>query len=579
MDHGDLKGAEEKFTRAVNLNPEDSDYLKAAAVAREHRVTQLVQQAGKARMMGQQQESSKLLAEAQALDPNNRFVAQHMDPSSAESAFHTQIESVADTPAGQWSRSTMRIAGPIALDPKTGKQSFLVEADSRQTIRQVLSRYGITAYFDDSLESKHLRFNLEDATYEQATGVLYEMSTALAVPLDAHSVLIVKDDADNRQKFERLLEETIYLPGKTVEEMNELGTLIRSVFDVKQTAIQTTSGSLVLRAPEDTLTAINLTLADMMDGNPEVVLDMRLYSIDRTYQKNIGTQLPQQIGVYNVSTEANSIVSSNQSIVDEAIANGLIPAGSSNTIIALALIASGLVSNSLVTNTIGFFGGGMTMSGISANVQTTFNLSLNSSDTQAVDNLLLRVSDRQSGEFRSGTKYPITTSTYSTPVSSTASALAGTTINGVSVSQLLGTSSALTIPQIQYEDLGLLVKATPTVERSGLVRMKLELKIEALTGSTLNNIPILANRSYTSDVTVKDGETTMIGSSMSKTEAAALSGWPLLSELPGFQSTTGYKTTETDSSELILLITPHIVRHRSSESAGPRIAYNQRLPN
>jgi type II secretory pathway component GspD/PulD (secretin) len=269
--------------------------------------------------------------------------------------------------------------------------------------------------------------------------------------------------------------------------------------------------------------------------------------------------------------------------VNQAIAQGLIPAGATDIQIALGLIASGLVSSSLLSNTVGFLGGGLTMTGITANVQSTFNFAMNSSDTKSLDNLLLRVGDRQSAEFRSGMRYPITTSTYSTPVSSTASALAGTTINGVSaqslLNQLLGSSSALTIPQIQYEDLGLILKATPTVQRSGLVRMKLEMRIEALAGSAVNNIPVLANRQYTSDITVKDGETTLIASTLSKTEAGAISGIPGLSELPGFQTLSGYKTTETDSSELVLLITPHIVRHRSSDSHGPRIAYNQRLPN
>jgi len=583
LDGGKLKEAEEKFTRAAKLNPSSVEYVQALALAREHRVTNLVQQSGRARLSGHADEAQRLLAEAQSLDPTNPFVMQHLEPAAAARAIHPMLQSASDPEGSAWSRSTMKIAGPVTLEPKAGNQSFEIRGDSRQTIRQVLSRYGIQTYFDDSIENKNLRFDLADVTYQRATDVLFEMANVFAVSLDAHTVLIAKDDNDSRQRLERLLEETIYIPGQSTEQMNELGTVIRSVFDVKQMSIQGASGSMVIRAPEDTLTAVNLTLADMIEGNPEVVLDMRLYTVDHTRQRNIGAQLPQQIGVYNVSSEASKLVSSNQDIVNQAIAQGLIPAGATDIQIALGLIASGLVSSSLLSNTIGFFGGGQTMSGITANVQTTFNFSMNSSDTKALDNLQLRVGDRQAAEFRSGTKYPITTSTYSTPVSSTASALAGTTINGVSaqslLNQLLGSSSALTIPQIQYEDLGLLVKATPTVERSGLVRMKLELRIEALAGSALNNIPILANRQYSSDITVKDGETTLIASTLSKSETGAISGIPGLSELPGFQTLSGYKTTETDSSELVLLITPHVVRHRSNETHGPRIAYNQRLPN
>jgi type II secretory pathway component GspD/PulD (secretin) len=132
---------------------------------------------------------------------------------------------------------------------------------------------------------------------------------------------------------------------------------------------------------------------------------------------------------------------------------------------------------------------------------------------------------------------------------------------------------------MQYEDLGLTVTATPSVQRSGLVRMDLDLKIVALAGSSINDLPILANRQYKSNVTVRDGETTLIASTLSRTESAAVSGIPLLGELPGFQTATADKTTEHDTSELVMLITPHIVRHRSNETAGPRIAFSQRLPN
>jgi Flp pilus assembly secretin CpaC len=338
-----------------------------------------------------------------------------------------------------------------------------------------------------------------------------------------------------------------------------------------------------VRAPEDTLTAVNLTLAELIDGGAEVVLDLRLYTVDLTRQRNIGVQLPQQIGVYNVESEATNLVQANQSLVQQAISQGLIPANASNITIALALISSGLVQSTLLSNTIGFFGGGLTATGITTNTSTTLNLALNSSDTRALDNVQLRVSDRQSGTFRSGTRYPITTSTYTSGISGSAASLAGTTINGVSATSLLNqfgsSSGSVTIPQIQYEDLGLTLKATPSVQRSGLVRLKLDLKIEALAGSSINNIPILANRQYTSDVTVGDGETTLIASSLSRSESAAVSGIPGLSELPGFQTASSTNATETDSSELILLITPHIVRHRSNEIAGPRIAFNQRLPN
>ncbi|MBS1799087.1 MAG: hypothetical protein JSS95_04605 [Acidobacteria bacterium] len=581
LDRGDLAGAESQFALASALNPSNGDYVQAAALAREHRVTELVQQAGKARLLGHPDRSQSLLAEAQRLDPTNPIITQHLDAAAVSASFQPQIQG-GQTNAALFSK-TSAIAGPISLEPKPGKRSFQIAADSKQVMTEVLASYGIRAVFDDSIQVKPLRFNVDDVAYDQASAILLQMANGFAVPMDAHTILIATDNTENRQRLERQLVETIYVPGFTTEQMNELGNVVRSVFDVKQATVQAGSGSLALRAPEDTLTAVNLTLADLVEGGAEVLLDMRLYTVDRTRQRNIGAQLPQQIGVYNVESEARKLVQANQSLVQQAISQGLIPANASDITIALALISSGLVQSTLLSNTLGFFGGGLTATGVTANASTKLNLALNSSDTRALDNIQLRVDDRQNGTFRSGMRYPILTATYTSGISGNASSLAGTTINGVSaqslLNQYLGASGSVTIPQIQYQDLGLLVEATPTVQRSGMVKLKLNLKIQALGGAAINNIPILINRQYTSDVTVADGETTLIASSLSRSESAAISGIPGLGELPGFQTATADKTAETDSSELILLITPHIVRHRSNEVAGPRIPFNQRLPN
>jgi type II secretory pathway component GspD/PulD (secretin) len=109
--------------------------------------------------------------------------------------------------------------------------------------------------------------------------------------------------------------------------------------------------------------------------------------------------------------------------------------------------------------------------------------------------------------------------------------------------------------------------------------MHLDLKIEALSGGSLDNIPILNSQQFASDVTVNDGETALLASSLSRTESASIAGVPGLGQLPGFQTATADTVKETDSSELLLLVTPHVTRRRSNVSAGPRIAVNLREPS
>jgi general secretion pathway protein D len=118
------------------------------------------------------------------------------------------------------------------------------------------------------------------------------------------------------------------------------------------------------------------------------------------------------------------------------------------------------------------------------------------------------------------------------------------------------------------------LKVTPTVQRTGAIKMHVDLKIEALNGVSLDNIPILNSQQFMSDITVDDGDTAVMVSSLTKSESASISGLPGIGELPGFQTATADKTTMTDSSNLILLITPHVTRRRVNVTAGPRIAIN-----
>ena len=573
LDHNDLTGAEIQFNKAVKLNPSNNDYAMAYAVTHQRHVNQLVQESGKARLLGQNEKAETLLAEARLLDPENNIVGQSVDRGALPKVFHPKIE--------PWIREGPAIAGPVTLLPSTDSKSFHLHAEEQEVIRQVLSDYGIRATFDESVQRQDLRFDLDDSPYQQSVPILLGMAHLFAVPLDAHSVLIAKDTPENRQRLERQLQETIYIPGMTNEQMDELGNVVRNVFDVKQLTVEKSAETLVIRAPQETLTYINLTLADLIDGGSEVMIDLKLYAVDKTNQRNIGATLPQQIGIYNVASAAQNLVTANQSIVNQAIAQGLIPAGSSNITIALALIASGLVQSTLLSNTIGFFGGGLTQTGATINQNPVFNLALTASDTRALNDIQIRVGDRQPATFRIGQRYPITTATYSAGLSPTSPALAGVSINGVSAASLLNatTGANITIPQIQYEDLGLTLKATPLVQRSGAIKMHLDLKIEALTGGSISNIPILNSQQFMSDVTVNDGDTAVMVSSLTKSESASISGYPGLAELPGFQTATADRTTLTDSSELILLITPHVTRRRSNLSAGPRIAINLPQPS
>jgi type II secretory pathway component GspD/PulD (secretin) len=131
-------------------------------------------------------------------------------------------------------------------------------------------------------------------------------------------------------------------------------------------------------------------------------------------------------------------------------------------------------------------------------------------------------------------------------------------------------STASAIPQVQYQDLGLIFKVTPRVERNDDVTLKLDLKIQALEGASLNGLPVLTNRSYTADIHLVNGASALVVGDLSRQESNAVSGTPGLSELPGF-SALGSSTKDYDVSNLAILVTPHVLRRRHDNRMGPVI--------
>lgn len=566
VDRKDLEAAEKSFLRATQLNPDNRDYALALIVTREHRLTELVQQAAKQRELGNSQRAEQLLEQARKLDPDNAVIAQHFGTSAAPAGSELPADSAVANSLG----------GSVKFEPKPGKQDVHLRGGASEVLRSLYSQFGITASMDSSVKSVFpIRLDLEGVTFEQAARIASEMTKTFAIPVQAHTALLAEDTEDNRKRLKPQVEETIYMPGLQEKQMTEMANLARALFDLTSVTASPTTDTIVLRGDQDNLKILNATYDGLLGGSSDVMLDIKLYEVDRTNTRNIGFQLPSSIGIFSIAQEAQQLVTSNQSLINEAIASGVIKlSGNPLTDLlteAAFLIGSGAASAAQFSNLLGLVGGGLGLSGVYISSGATLNLLLNASDVRMLDALQVRAGTDQDATFRAGTRYPIVTSTYSYGVQgSVASSVAGLNINGTNVGtllqQYLGNGAQATVPQIQYEDLGLTVKATPIILRAGTVQLKLDLKLESLGAGTINNIPVLNSRQLTSIATIPVGETALLASEVSSSEMRSVQGLPGLSELPGFQSTTNENKT-VSTGELLITITPHIVRE-----GGLRIA-------
>lgn len=135
-----------------------------------------------------------------------------------------------------------------------------------------------------------------------------------------------------------------------------------------------------------------------------------------------------------------------------------------------------------------------------------------------------------------------------------------------------GAGSAQTpYPGSEFLDLGVKVKATPSVHEDNEVTLQLEFEIRALSGSSVNGIPIVTNRTVVQTVRLRENEPSVIAGLLDREETKSLNGIPGLANLPGLGYAFGQRNTSSTDTELLIIVTPRRMSDRI-RAPGPRYA-------
>ena len=535
------------FAKAHLLDPTNGPYLAAYELSRQQWVGTMLQTAKQDRQSGKNNAARQQLEQALSLDPGNSFVQEHI-----------QSLAVEQEPAVIESRPMPKFAtGLVELAPAQIESTFHLRDGAQDILHQVFSAYGISTIVDDSVPTRQVQLDLDHASFRQASEAAELATGTFWVALDPTHVLIAKDTRENRKKFDRLLLETIFLPGLDKTELVNTVNVIRNVFGVRQISSHADKGTVTIRSTESTLRAINATVQQLYLDKPDVMLDVRIYQVNDSRQQDLGVSFPQQLNIFNVTSQLTSIINSNQSTITELIAAGLVNPGDLAGIAAL-LIGLGLVNGTVLNQPFALFGNGLTLSGMSFG-STTVNASLNVSDTREIDHVELRAADLQKQTVKIGERYPIVTQSYSAGTqTATSNSTLASLLAGTSATAAASTNPLALAPTVQYEDLGLTVKALPRILQNKDVQMQLQVTLASLAGASVNGSPIINNRDFVTTIQIPDGGTALVTSAVSSTESKALSGIPGLSELPGF-SWTASPITNVTSGRLLIVISPHII--------------------
>lgn len=128
------------------------------------------------------------------------------------------------------------------------------------------------------------------------------------------------------------------------------------------------------------------------------------------------------------------------------------------------------------------------------------------------------------------------------------------------------------INQVEYEDIGIILRVTPFIRSDGLVEMIVSPEISTITDQTIPisdtvNAPVFAKRAADTVVVTQDGQTVVIGGMMENRKTQNVKKIPGLGDVPVLGALFRRKVWEDAKTELIIFLTPHVVYEPSQLGA------------
>jgi type II secretory pathway component GspD/PulD (secretin) len=131
----------------------------------------------------------------------------------------------------------------------------------------------------------------------------------------------------------------------------------------------------------------------------------------------------------------------------------------------------------------------------------------------------------------------------------------------VQVNQSVTTGTVpTTVQTVQYISVGTTLTITPTINPDGYVNMAVDQTNNSATNEVEFNAPVISQREATTQIFLKDGQTTVIGGLAGNSTTKTTSGIPILSRIPLIGGLLfGNSQSNTTTNELFLFLTPHII--------------------
>ncbi|SFL60294.1 FecR domain-containing protein [Nitrosomonas communis] len=376
---------------------------------------------------------------------------------------------------------------------------------SLKTIFELISRTaGINFIFDKSVqqESKTSIF-VRDNRIEDVLKLLLVTNQLAYKILNDNSLLIYPDTPAKQKEYQELVVRSFHVVNTDVKQMV---SMIRGLVKAKDIYVNEKLNLFVMR---DTLEAIRLVerLVAINDfPDPEVMLDVEVLEVNRNNVAKLGPNFPGSI-TYTANPGGTD--------------------ASGNPIAAAATTTLDQVT----------FG----LKNFSVSNQVVIDLRKDLTFNDLLANPRIRVKNREKAKILIGSRQPIITSNV--------------------------TGTAATVSQsVTFIDVGLKLEVEPVISPNNEVAIKVMLEVSSITGfeagtTAGSRFPVVGTRTAETLLSSNDGETHVLAGLINDDDKRSLGGIPGLIDTPILNRLFGNQNLNRQKTEIILLITPRIVRN------------------
>ena len=385
--------------------------------------------------------------------------------------------------------------------------TFNGNATSRSVFTAIARFAGLSLVFDPAFRSEPLAIDLRNATLEDALASVTASTQTFYRMTAPRTITIIPDTPAKRREYEEAIVRTFYLSNADIKEVTDL---LRIVVDIRSISPITANNAIAIKDTPERIAAAARLIAAIDKARPEVVIEVELLEVDRTRLKEYGLQIasPDSPGIAG-SADINR--------------EGL-------TLQGLRALSQ---SDVFLTGLPGLY----------------YRLLKNDVNTRTLATPQLRTSEGIAAQARFGERVPVTVTTFA-PIAA-------------------GGINTQPIESFVYENIGVNIDITPRTHHNDEVSLTLKISVSNISGS-LRGHPTFGNREISTTIRLRDGETNLLAGLIRDDERTVMSGLPGLSDLPLIGRLFASNRKETQQTDIVLTLTPHIVRVLDLEESDLR---------